>query len=321
VQIDPELHRIAQGRLRGNHYAWRMSRPLRIEFPEAIYHVTSRGNRKDAIFLDDRDRHQWLDVLEQVAHRFDVRVLAYCLMGNHFHIVLQTRRANLSTLMRHLNGVYSQMFNRRHQTTGHLFQGRFHSSLVDRDEYLLTLCAYVELNPVRAGLVKTAAAWRWSSYRANTGAVEAPAWLAVNIVHDIVLGRDVRDVRIRRRAWAAYESLVQDAHASASGGVKPRQQIFIGDECFVERMQARATRERLAAHEIPSVQRRLPKTAKASLAHWLPRCCHREEAVCNAHCRDGISIVEIARQLGLSSSWVGRLVRRGERQMASRKAD
>lgn len=312
MHFGSNMNPIAQGRLRRDHYAWRMTRPLRIEFPEAIYHVTSRGNRKDAIFLDDRDRHRWLDVLDQAVHRFDACVLAYCLMGNHFHIVLQTRRANLSKLMRHLNGIYSQLFNQRHETTGHLFQGRFHSSLVDRDAYLLTLCAYVELNPVRAGLVKTASAWRWSSYRANVGAIEAPAWLAVEVVHRLVVGREINDARARRRACAAYESMVQDAHVLARGSVKPRQQIFMGDERFIERMRARATPARLAAREIPSAQRRGPKTAKASLAHWLPRCRDREEALSKAHSEDGIPIVQMAQEMGLSPSWVGRLVRRGE---------
>ena len=130
-----------------------MSRPLRIEFPGAVYHVTLRGDRREPIFVDDTDRAGLLNVLAQGMQRFDAQVLAYCLMGNHYHFVLHTRRANLSLLMRHLNGVYTQAFNWRHGKVGHLFQGRFKAILVDRDAYLLEVCRYMELNPVRARMV------------------------------------------------------------------------------------------------------------------------------------------------------------------------
>src|SRR5436190_16688153 len=136
-----------------------MARPLRIEFPDAIYHVTSRGDRCEPIFADDRDRGALMACVATGLSRFNAGLLAYCLMGNHYHFVLQTREANLSSLLRHINGVYAQRFNRRHSTVGHLFQGRFHAVLVDRDAYLLEVCRYVELNPVRAGLVSDPAAW------------------------------------------------------------------------------------------------------------------------------------------------------------------
>ena len=130
-----------------------MSRPLRIEFPGALYHVTSRGDRREDIFVDDNDRARLLAVVAQGLARFDAQLLAYCLMSNHYHFVLHTRQANLSALMRHINGVYSQAFNRRHGKVGPLFQGRFTAILVDREAYMLEVCRYVELNPVRAGLM------------------------------------------------------------------------------------------------------------------------------------------------------------------------
>ena len=123
-----------------------MSRPLHIEFPGASYHVTSRGDQREPIFEYHSDRAALLGVLECM-HRFDAQVLAYCLRGNHDHIVLHTRRPNLSRMMRHLNGVVTQAFNRRHRKVGHLFQGCFKAILVDRDAYLLEVCRYVELNP------------------------------------------------------------------------------------------------------------------------------------------------------------------------------
>jgi REP element-mobilizing transposase RayT len=112
-----------------------MARPLRIEFEGAIYHVTSRGDRREPIYRDDADRAAHLDVIAQAMGRFDAEVLAYCLMGNHDHLVVRTRQANLSRLMRQLNGVDTQLFNRHHGLVGHLFQGRFKAILVDGDSY------------------------------------------------------------------------------------------------------------------------------------------------------------------------------------------
>ena len=143
-----------------------MSRPLRLEFADALYHVTSRGNRGEDIYLDDADRQAWLNVLAQVFKRFNWSVQAYCMMDNHYHLLVQTPDANLSVGMRQLNGVYTQLANRTHGRVGHVFQGRFKAILVDEDNYLLELARYVVLNPVRAGVVQQATDWPWSSYRA-----------------------------------------------------------------------------------------------------------------------------------------------------------
>ena len=129
-----------------------MSRPLRIEFPGGLYHVTSRGDRREAIYLSDADRQYWLELLGQVCTRYNWLCHAYCLMDNHFHIVVETIDGNLSAGMRHLNGVYTQWHNRSHNRVGHVFQGRFKAIIVQREAYLLELARYVVLNPVRAGI-------------------------------------------------------------------------------------------------------------------------------------------------------------------------
>jgi REP element-mobilizing transposase RayT len=129
----------------------------------------ARGARREPIFVDDDDRRALLAVVARTMQRFDAEVLAFCLMGDHYHFVLHTRQANLSRLMRQLNGVYTQAFNRRHAKVGHLFQGRFKAVLVDRDAYPLDLCRYVDLNPVRAAIVGELDAWPWSSYLAHVG--------------------------------------------------------------------------------------------------------------------------------------------------------
>ena len=150
-----------------------MARPLRLEFEGAIYHVTARGDHREPIFQDDSDRNMLLAIVEQAMERFDAVVFAYCLMENHYHFVLRTHQPNLSRLMRHINGIYTQAYNRRHAQVGHLFQGRFKAVLVDKDAYFLEVCRYVDLNPVRASRVTQPGDWAWSSYRAHRAGASA----------------------------------------------------------------------------------------------------------------------------------------------------
>jgi REP element-mobilizing transposase RayT/predicted RNase H-like HicB family nuclease len=143
-----------------------MARPLRLEFPGAIYHVTARGNARAAIFLGHEDRQCFMDVFGECIKRFHWLCHTYCLMDNHYHLLVETPEGNLSFEMRQLNGIYTLRFNRRHGRIGHVFQGRFKAILVERESYLLELCRYVVLNPVRAGMVANAAQYPWSSYPA-----------------------------------------------------------------------------------------------------------------------------------------------------------
>src|SRR5690349_13339442 len=213
-----------------------MARPLRIEFPGAVYHVTSRGDRREDIFVDDGDRDALLQILGQALSRFDAQALAYCLMANHYHFVLHTRQPNLSVLMRHINGVYTQTYNRRHHKAGHLFQGRYKAILVDRDAYLLEVCRYVDLNPVRARLVRKPGAWAWSSCRAHLGQAAVPAWLDTPGLHGYLLGRPAKSPADRRRAAERYARLVASVADANLWDSALRQQIYLGDEGFVERM-------------------------------------------------------------------------------------
>jgi putative transposase len=285
-----------------------MARPLRIEFPGAVYHVTSRGDRREPIFVDDEDRSALLNVLGQAMSRFDAQILAYCLMGNHYHFVLHTRKANLSAVMRHVNGVYTQSFNRRHDKVGHLFQGRFKAILVDRDAYLLEVCRYVELNPVRAGLVRKPQAWRWSSCRAHLGLQAAPGWLDVEGLHGYLLGRGPRGTADRDRAAARYAELLAAGAELNIWEVALKQQIYLGDEAFVERMQGRMEPQRATAAEIPRSQRQRMQT----LGQWLKQASSREEALYNAYTETGTSMTALAREAGLSVSRVSRLIARME---------
>jgi putative transposase len=144
-----------------------MTRPLRIELSGGVYHVTSRGDGREDIYLTDADREIWLEVFSQVCARFNWICHAWCQMSNHYHILIETPEANLAKGMRQLNGVYTQRFNRIHEWVGHVYQGRYKAILVERDSYLLELARYVVLNPLRAKMVKRLENWPWSSYLAT----------------------------------------------------------------------------------------------------------------------------------------------------------
>jgi len=155
-----------------------VARPIRIQTPDLIRHVISRGNGRQTVFLDDRDYRQFIHLLGEVVTECKIDCWNYCVMPNHYHVTLQPTLPNLSEAVRRLNSSYAQWWNRRHDRVGHVFQGRFKDQIVDRDGYLLTLTRYVVMNPVRAKLVQTPDAWRWSSYRATVGMCHPPPFLA-----------------------------------------------------------------------------------------------------------------------------------------------
>jgi len=159
-----------------------MVRSLRIEYPGAVYHITSRGNKQESIYLSDEDRQFFLDLLSQVCYRCQWICYAYCLMDNHYHLFIETPRGNISKGMQLLNGIYTQKFNRSHQRVGHVFQGRFKGILVQKESYFLELSRYIVLNPVRANMVQYTNDWRWSSYHETTTSTACPNWLAAESI-------------------------------------------------------------------------------------------------------------------------------------------
>ena len=276
-----------------------MARPLRIEFCGALYHVTSRGDRREPIFEDDTDRQTFLAILAEGVERFNWLCHAYCLMTNHYHLVVETPQGNLSKGMRQLNGVYTQASNRRHQRSGHLFQGRFKAILVDKESYLLELTRYVVLNPVRAGIVAQVQQWPWSSYRAMVGEAPAPAWLATD-------GLLAQFGEPREEAQRRYRRFVAEGIGRESLWAELRQQIYLGDEEFVARMQAQAPVQGDTL-TIPRVQRRAPPPALASFATQSQG---RDEEIVAAYATGVYSYREIAQHFGVHPATVGRVVRR-----------
>ena len=275
-----------------------MARPLRIEFSGALYHVTSRGDRREPIYEDDEDRLMFLGVLEEVVKRFNWLCHGYCLMTNHYHLVVETPDGNLSKGMRHLNGMYTQASNRRHVRTGHLFQGRFKGILVDKDSYLLELTRYVVLNPVRAGMVKHPVKYPWSSYRAMVGEAPTPDWLET----DATLAQfGKRRADARRR----YSQFVLEGISEGSIWEGLRQQIYLGDEKFVARMQSKAN---LQGDEL-SIPRAHRRGAAPAIATIAARHRNRNDAIVAAYNTGEYSYREIAEHYGLHLATVGRIIR------------
>ena len=166
-----------------------MSRPLRIEYKNAWYHVMNRGRRSDNVFLEKADYEHFKTLLKESAELWKVNICAYCLMPNHYHLLIQTPRANISRFMRHLNGIYTQRFNRFHKLDGQLFRGRYKSILVGEPSYLLELLRYIHFNPVKAGLAKQPADYTWSSYHSYLSKPQKDKWLETNLVFDQIRGK------------------------------------------------------------------------------------------------------------------------------------
>lgn len=209
-----------------------MSRPIRIEFPGAIYHVTSRGQEGKKIFIDDEDRRFFLDWLARIAQRFHWQCHAFCLLDDHYHLVLETRDANLSAGMRELNGSFTQRYNRRHDAQGPVMQGRFKAILLERETSLLPVCRHVVLNPVRLKLVRQPEKYPWSSYRSSSG-LDAPI---------VGMGYDWLWAQFGKRpkkVFERYQEYVKEGIKLEAPWGQVQRQILLGSEAFVQEMQGK----------------------------------------------------------------------------------
>lgn len=280
-----------------------MARPLRIEFPGAVYHVTSRGNAQADIFLTDGDRLVFLDVLAGVIEKYNWLCHAYCLLDNHYHLIIETLDPNLSLGMRQLNGVYTQTFNRAHQRVGHVFQGRFKAILVEKGSHLLELCRYVVLNPVRAGMVTKPDDWRWSSYNITAHGGKVPEFLTIEWVLGQFAERRVA-TRQRYRKFVAEGMAVPDRPWEKLAG-----QVFLGSENFVARMREHLG-DQQEIKEIPRAQRypgRPPLALLFADKQTMTRQ-QRNQGIEEAHISYGYTLKEIADVLGLHYTTVSKTV-------------
>ena len=227
-----------------------MARPLRIEFAGALYHITARGNAQQDVFLNNEDRQGFLNLLQKANERHHWYCHAYCLMSNHYHLLIETQQPTLSKGMKYINGVYTQQFNKRHNRVGHVFQGRFKGILVESESYLLELARYIVLNPVRAGMVRAAKDWPWSSYRATAGLTEGHRCLTTDWVLS-AFGKQ------KKRSQDRYRKFVQAGKEQVSPWVSLKNQIYLGSDDFIKDMQCKIRPEQ-PLDDIPALQKQAP---------------------------------------------------------------
>ncbi len=287
------------------NYSPAMARPLRIEYPGAVYHITSRGNAKQDIFDNDSDREKFLSILEHVVDRFHWLCHCYCLMDNHYHLLIETPGANLSEGMRQLNGIYTQAYNRRHGKVGHLLQGRFKAILVEKQAHLLELSRYIVLNPVRAKIIHSVEEYHWSSYLATLGRANMPdfltvTWLLENFSPQIA------------HAQQLYQDFVdKGVKLSDSPWDKLTGQIFLGSDEFILQVKNQSE-PRSNSDEVPSTHR---YAGRPDLLKIFPQGVdmskkQRNHLIFQAHVEYGYRLNQIAEVLGIHYTTVSKVIKK-----------
>lgn len=279
-----------------------MARPLRIEYDGAVYHVTSRGNERKAVFLDDTDRRIFLDILHKVNKRYNWLCHAYCLMTNHYHLLIETPDGNLSKGMRQINGVYTQGFNRRHKRSGHLFQGRYKSILIQKESHLLEVCRYVVLNPVRAKMTKAPEEWTWGSYRSTAGLDRPHPCLMT----DWILGQFAQQ---RRTAKTKYQEFVQSGTGKINIWEDVKGQSLLGEEGFAQELINYVK----GYEDIKEISKERRHVSRPGLGDIFIKDTKNKKHELNKKARDavekyGYNMREIAEHLGVHYSTISRMV-------------
>ncbi len=275
-----------------------MSRPIRIQFENAFYHITSRGNDQKDIFLSNADRSLFFEILKETVRDASWICHAYCLMGNHYHLLVETPEANLSVGMRQLNSNYAQSFNRKNNRTGHLFKGRFDSRLVQKDAYLLAVARYVVQNPIRAGIVEKPELWAWSSYLPTA----APYNWVPFLTRDFILEQFSGDPE---RGRLEYRAFVADL-GSPSPWNELRGGVLLGNDKWVREVE-KLFIEKHGESEIPWHQRLAARVSLARIFEDGAR--GRDYLVHDAYHVHGYKMKEIADYLGLTKARVSQILK------------
>ncbi|MFA6055434.1 MAG: transposase [Thermodesulfovibrionales bacterium] len=280
-----------------------MARPLRIEYDGAVYHITSRGNARKPIYKEDEDRRIFLQVLHRANTRYNWLCHAYCLMNNHYHLIIETPDGNLSHGMRQVNGLYTQLFNKRHNRVGHILQGRYKAILIQKESHLLEASRYVVLNPVRAKAVKDPDEWKWSSYRGTAGKEKPNSCLT----KDWILGEFGSK---RRQSEKKYREFVMAGIGEEKIWKDVKGQSILGEDEFIERFlnHVKGYEE---VKEIPKNQRYIGRPGLAELLKATKGRKEISRKAKEAIEKYGYSQKEVADYLGIHYSTVSRMVNKG----------
>ena len=290
-----------------------MPRPKRIHYEGAIYHVTSRGNERKKIVLDDADRGMFLSLLAENLEQHQVVCHAWVLMDNHYHLLLETPAPNLSLAMKHVNGIYTQKFNKKHHRVGHLFQGRYKCIVVEKDSYLKELCRYVVLNPVREKLVKSPGEWKWSSYRGTVGLSKPDQWLEI----DWILSQFGKN---KQQAQKTYATFVRDGIGSKeSPWDSLSSRIYLGGKEFLDQVHEVGKKNRHL--DVPKYQKHVIKQVPEKVIEKVAKAYGekpeeilkggrkgfeaRDVAIYLLKLECGLSLKEIGKRMGVGSTAAG----------------
>lgn len=278
-----------------------MSRPLRVEYPHAIYHVISRGNTHEDIFLNEADRKKFLVWINDVVQVHNLVCYAYCLMSNHYHLLIETPDANLAQAMRDLNGNYAQWFNAVHNRIGHLFQGRYKAFVIERESYLLEVARYIVLNPVRANLIPDPKLWKWSSFRATSGSEAVPTWLSIDwLLGNFSTKKDDAQNEYNRFVRAGIHG--KDPYDDLEHG------FLLGTPQFVYQIWKK-TNGSEELKDYPRKQRIVGRPTLKEIFSEVTSKQERDNAIIFARERCGYLVSEIASCLGLDQSTIGKIAK------------
>ncbi len=297
-----------------------MARPLRIQYPGAFYHVTARGNEKKAIYKSKSDRLKFIQYLELSYERYDAVMHAYCLMDNHYHLLLETPQGNLSQIIQYINGSYSSYFNSKHKRAGHLFQGRFKAILVQKDVYAQELSRYIHLNPVRAGLVALPSDYRWSSCPFYAGLKDKPDWLQT----DFILGLFGQKKKL---AQTSYYNFVQDGlQTNINNPLKEtRASTFLGTPDFIKNAIKHMDKQDINDADLPAVRqietkpslKEIERTVECVIGKSHPF--YSKFSIHVSHRYSGLSLNEIGKYFGKNGSTICQSSRRFKQEIVKNR--
>jgi putative transposase len=293
-----------------------MARQLRIEFPGAFYHITSRGIQKQPIFRDDQDRHTLLDYFNQASRKFGSVFHTFCLMGNHFHLFLETPGGDLSRTMHFINTAYCLYYNARHSRVGHVLQGRFKAILVEADSYALAISRYIHLNPVRAALVSDPEEYPWSSLLEFVGSKPHLSWVRTDFV--LSLFSDQKSI-----ARPAYRAFVREGVLKMPKNPlkKAEKTLILGSDLFNKQVKKLIPFGKLPDREVPAIRNLANRPTLEQIRMAVENALGdnnrftRDAAIFLTHAKSDFSLKEIAAFYSLSFSGIGSIVRKTKKRL------
>lgn len=287
-----------------------MGRPLRIEYPGAFYHVTSRGNEQKDVFKNQRDREKYLEYLQSATERYGAIIHVYCLMRNHYHLLLETPGGNLSQIMRHINGAYTNYFNAKRKRSGHLFQGRYKAILVEGDEYATELSRYIHLNPVRVGMVSTPEEYRWSSFQSYIGQCRPPEWLKTGFILGY-FGKGTKEAEKKYHSFV--NDLLKQDYSSPLG--RSVAGAILGSVEFIAAIEEKYLREKESDRNLPELRKisrrmSLDEIIQTGRSHLGEERAADKAIIYLCHKYSGARLKEIGERFGVGESAVSQISKR-----------